>query len=208
MKKLAADFARDFRTSPVPIRMSCRFSNGITLNYYARAVTCTDRMLRAISVNPFERGIQLVIAAPLGDGIVRCRVVGITRSKRHASCFEVDLRFIDSPTPLLLEDAASAPCLADAPLLVDDIMAAASGLGSALEASIGIPFATAFAQARLHDRHPAILAAIAATFLVLEEKGFAKCNLALQAAQRNSGNGHESFTPKPEMDFEKLKQVI
>ncbi len=208
MKKLAADFSRDFRTSPVPIRMSCRFSNGITLNYYARAVTCTDRMLRAISVNPFERGIQLVISAPFLDGIARCRVAGVTRSKRHASCFEVELRFIDSPIPLLLEDAASSPCLPEPPLLVDDIVVAASGLASTLEASIGIPFATAFAQARLPDRHHALLAVIAATFLVLEEKGFAKCNLALQAAQRNAGNGDGSFIPKPGMDFEKLKQVI
>ena len=49
------EISKDFRSAPVPVRLSCPFSNGITLNYYARALSCNSRVLRVISVNPFER---------------------------------------------------------------------------------------------------------------------------------------------------------
>jgi hypothetical protein len=179
------DFRRDFRSAPVPIRLSCPFSNGITLNYYARALTCTSRVLRVLSMNPFERGIQLFVTAPFFSSFARCQVASVTRSKRQASSYEIDLRFVDvpaflqgaatkdlgSPEGLLNSELPSLP--GDSIIMSADIAQAAAEMAVALESSVGIPFAKAFEQARLTNRHLKLLALMAATLALSQEKNLA-----------------------------------
>ena len=188
MKKPSVDFRREFRDAPVPIRLSCPFSNGIILNYYARALSYNSRVLRVLSVNPFERDIQLIVAAPFFAGVIRCQVASVTRSKRQASTFEVDLRYVDAPvlSGSRAYDAhrPDSPNLAGLPILNAEIAAVAFELAAALESSVGIPFAKAFAQVRDQNPHLKHLALIAATIILTNDKGLANYSVVDRALKR------------------------
>lgn len=168
------DFLRDFRAAPVPIRLSCPFSNGIILNYYARALSCNARVLKVLSLNPFERQLQLIVAAPFFNGMVRCQVASVARSKLQASTYEVDLRYVDAPllTDYHSDDGARV-ITCPSPMLAADIAQAACEVVAALESSMGIPFAKAFGQVRDQNRHMKLLALIAALLNLAREKGLA-----------------------------------
>ena len=181
-----ADFRRDFRSAPVPIRLSCPFSNGITLNYYARAVSCNSRVLKVLSVNPFDRELQLFVAAPFISGISRCHVASVTRSKRQASTFEIDLRFIEAPVLIGSSNesdvtASSPPAPASSQIMSAEIASAASDLAMMLEASPEAPFTKAFAQARSQNGHLKMLALIAAVLDLTRGKGLVRTSNLRQA---------------------------
>lgn len=174
---------RDFRAAPVPIRLSCPFSNGITLNYYARALSCSTRVLRVLSVNPFERELQLIVSAPFLNSLERCEVASIVRSKRQASTYEIDLRFVHAPISLGVREVTTTseqvrvrrmPDVCPNPILSADIAEVAGEVASALETSLGIPFAKAYAQVRNQNRHLKLLALIAALIELSREKSLAQ----------------------------------
>jgi hypothetical protein len=176
-----ADFRRDFRNAPVPIRLSCPFSNGIILNYYARAVSCNNRILKVLSVNPFDRELQLLVAAPFISGISRCHVASVTRSKRQASTFEIDLRFIDAPHLIASSndtDASVSSTPAASQITSAEIASAASDLATILDESLEAPFTKAFTQARSHLK---LLALIAALMDLTREKGMVNTNKLREA---------------------------
>lgn len=186
--------SRDFRAAPVPIRLSCPFSNGITLNYYARALSCNSRVLKVLSVNPFERDLQLIVAAPFFGGLVRCQVASVTRSKRQASTYEVDLRFVESTglradrgDPGWPEEIACP-----SPILSADIAQVASEMAAALESSMGIPFAKAYGQVRDQNRHLKLLALIAALVQLSRERGLVSLQALELAGKRRPSSRLEA----------------
>lgn len=194
---------RDFRSAPVPIRLSCPFTNGITLNYYARALTCNGRVLRVLSVNPFERDLQLIVAAPFFNGPVRCQVASITRSKRLASSYELDLRYGDTPTLRGTSEDRWSDVSVDSsvealPIHSVDIAQTASELAVALETNLGIPFAKAFAQVRVRDRHLKLLALIAAMLSLAREKGLADPDVVATVLRRKPSGAMGASLPTPE----------
>ena len=71
----------DFHTDPVPIRLSCRYSNGAVVSYGARALAYNDSSLQVLSSENFEKGIRLNILAPFLEGIASCRVAATARSR-------------------------------------------------------------------------------------------------------------------------------
>jgi hypothetical protein len=190
---------RDFRAAPVPIRLSCPFSNGITLNYYARALTCNGRVLRVISVNPFERELQLIVAAPFLNGLVRCQVASVTRSKRQASTYELDLRFVDAPILTDTRGADVDEIACPSPILSADIAQVATEVAGALESSMGIPFAKAYGQVRDQNRHMKLLALIAALMNLSREKALANVDvLNAGAARRPNARPRTSLPLRPD----------
>ena len=101
------------------------------------------------------------MAAPFFNGLVRCQVASITRSKRQASTYEVDLRYVDAPALVkghdapLDNDTGGKPC--PSPILSADIAEVASEVAAALESSMGIPFAKAYSQVRDQNCHMKLL---------------------------------------------------
>lgn len=83
--------------SPVPVRMSLRYSNGLTLTHNARALSYDEGSLRVLSSQKFEQGMTLSVLAPFFDGITTCWVFGIARSKQQPGYFELDLQFAKKP---------------------------------------------------------------------------------------------------------------
>ena len=98
----------DFRPVPVPIRLSCRYSNGTVVSCVARALAYDDSFLRVLSSEGFDKGIQLSVVAPFLDGIVTCRVSATSRSRDEAAYFELKLRFLKKPTPPTRLEVGSA----------------------------------------------------------------------------------------------------
>ena len=196
------EISRDFRSAPVPIRLSCPFSNGITLNYYARALSLNSRVLRVLSVNPFERELQLIVAAPFLSGLVRCQVASIRRSKRQASTYEVDLRYVDSPVLLGLQDPnldtdpSGKAC--PSPILSADIANVATELAAELETRMGISFAKAYAQVRDQNRHMKLLALISAVLNLVSEKNLAgRAGISVVVKRAPGRKLHQSLFATP-----------
>ena len=80
--------------SPVPIRLTCRYSNGIIVSYVARAISYDDKSVRILSSESFERGIRLNVLAPFLNSITPCRVDAVSRSRQESAYFELNLRLI------------------------------------------------------------------------------------------------------------------
>lgn len=197
----ASDFRKEFRAAPVPIRMSTAFSKKTDLNFHARAISCTQRTLRVLSVSPFESGVQLSITAPFLDGSPGCRVVGVKRILGDEKGFEVELRFTEPPVPVtvavppvaqLVGAAAQEKLPApqqQAPLRVEEIAAAAAVLGRELESSLEVPYAKAFSRMDVRtsapERQLRLLATIAATMLLLQEKRLADGSSLLESLEQD-----------------------
>jgi hypothetical protein len=83
--------------TPVPVRLSLRYSNGIVLTHNARALRYDEDSLRVLSNQPFEQGAALSVLAPFFDGITTCWVFGISKSPEQPGYFELDLQFAKKP---------------------------------------------------------------------------------------------------------------
>lgn len=100
--------------SPTPIRLTCRYSNGIVVSYVARMISYDDKSLRVLSSESFDRGIRLNVLTPIFNGIMLCRVNAVSRSSQ-TGYFELDLRLLPkaepAPQPAIVSMATSGGVL-------------------------------------------------------------------------------------------------
>ena len=179
----SVDIRKDFRSAPVPIRLTCRYSNGIALSYYARALSVNSRSLRVLCAQPFETGVELSVLAPFLQGLTVCRVAASVRSKRQISFFELDLRTLRATLPPAEADEAADRAVQTSPNDRDELVRAAAELAGLLENAIDRRFTVAWNQLP-PARRPALLAAGAsAVTLLLQEKEYLDARHALLAAK-------------------------
>ncbi len=168
---------RDYRDAPVPVRMTCRFSNGIMLSYYARVITTSKSSIHLMSANPFEHGVQLNLVAPFLNGIVSCRVYRVRRSEIDRSLFDLELRVVKE---LGMEKDDEARL---SPLSLEQLTETTGQLADQLEKSMETPFRKIIRNLPESERHPFLMASITAVSALMQEKGYLDLQHALLAVQ-------------------------
>jgi hypothetical protein len=84
----------DPHSTSVPVRLSCRYSNGTVVSYAARAVSYDDSSLRVLSAENFEKGVTLNVLAPFMDGLISCKVCSTSRIPEQLAYFELELKVL------------------------------------------------------------------------------------------------------------------
>jgi hypothetical protein len=160
--------------SPVTVRLSLRYSNGVVESHNARALTYDESSLRVLSSREFEKGTTLSVFAPFLDGIATCWVFGITRSDELPGHFELFLQFAKKPglvtvSPLAAQKQRSAPR--------SDLLQEATEL--LINGLYRLPpprFSRVLQEIAPDLRPAALVSAAAAVIFLLQQKGLA--NLA------------------------------
>ncbi|MBI4442484.1 MAG: hypothetical protein HY649_03810 [Acidobacteria bacterium] len=159
----------DFHATPVPIRLSCRYSNGAVVSYGARALAYDDSSLQVLSSENFEQGIRLNILAPFLQGIVSCRVVAASRSREQPAYFELNLRILKKPPPAAPQK--KLPVEAVSRLLPEEAALAARELAGRLERGDTLRWAHIIEEIPASQRPVYLTVTAAAVALLLQDKG-------------------------------------
>lgn len=173
----------DFQSAPVPIRLTCRYSNGTVVSYGARALAYDDSSLRVLSSEGFEKGISLNVLAPFLGGIASCRVAGASRSSQQPGYFELQLKFLKKPLPAAqqMKEAPQASARKGVP---EDLARAAEELAERLESARGQLFSEVLKRAPASPRPLFLLVSAAAVLLLLQEKGLLDARHVLETVRR------------------------
>ena len=83
--------------SPVPVRLSLRYSNGMVVSHNTRALSYDENSLRVLSNCGFEKGTTLTVLAPFFEGITTGWVFGIARSQEQPGYYELVLQLDKKP---------------------------------------------------------------------------------------------------------------
>jgi len=156
---------KDFRSAPITIRLSCRYSNGSVVSHVARALACDDSSLRVLSAEGFEAGVRLNVLAPFLDGVTGCRVVAAARSSQQPAYFELELRILEKPRQVL-QVKIELPPEANQRLLPEELAVAARDFATRLEQDDKSRFSEVFGQAAAEQR-PLLLTVVAASVALL-----------------------------------------
>lgn len=98
----------DFHARPIPIRLTCRYDNGIVISYYGQALAYDDSSLQVLSAETFEEGVQLRVLAPFIDGVAYCQVLGSSRRRGASGGFELTLKVLSKITPRAKREKSSS----------------------------------------------------------------------------------------------------
>jgi len=164
----------NFQSAPVPIRLTCRYSNGSVVSYGARALGYDDSSIQVLSSEIFARGISLNVLAPFWKGMVPCRVAASSRNQQQPAYFELDLKFVSKLASL--EQAEARPLgnadrePARKPLPREAVLAAQE-LAVKLEATPGRKFSDVLQETAPSRRLLSLLVTVAGVLAVLHEKG-------------------------------------
>lgn len=149
-------------SSAAPVRLRCRYSNGLVTNALARAVSHEGDVLRVLCSEQFEAGVQLTAQASFLSGAQACRVLSARRSEQPGY-FLLDLKLPAAVQP------APAPQVAKAPV---DFTIFAAELAARLDDAGAVPlYRAAFQRATSRERQGFIQCAAAAIFVLLARKG-------------------------------------
>ena len=159
----------DYHAAPVPIRLSCRYSNGAVVSYGARALAYDDSSMQVLSSENFEPGIRLNILAPFLKGIVSCRVVAAARSREQPAYFELDLRILKKPPPAAAQKKAS-PVETVSRLLPEEAALAARYLAGRLERGDALRWTHVMQEIPSSQRPVYLAVTAAAVVLLLQDK--------------------------------------
>ena len=164
--------------TPVPVRLSLRYSNGLTVTHNARALSYDENSLRVLSSQPFEQGATLSVLVPFFDGITTCWVVGIVGSKDQPGYFELDLQFVKKPILVSQSPAArrKQPRRAEHAAARETIEQLITGLYRLPPP----PFSQAIRELPPESRSPALVASAAAVIFLLHEKGLVNLGRLVQ----------------------------
>jgi hypothetical protein len=173
--------------APVPVRLSCRYSNGLVISYVARAVAYDDSSLRVLSSEYFERGIKLSIMAPFLPGVVACRVAATARNREQPAYFELDLQFLNKQAPVV-EERQKVLVIAAPQLLVDEVAEAARELASRLESGYALPFPAVLQEISPSQRQLFLAVGAAAVALLLQDKGTLDLRYLIESTRGGSGS--------------------
>ena len=176
----------DFHTAPVPIRLSCRYTNGVALSFGARALSCTDASVRVLCSQHFDPGISLQVTARFWERTTACRVVAVRRSHKHRPSFEMDLEFVEKQ---LLESPEVKETIGEkgGGAVPAELIRAAGELAGQLERDEPQPLSQVFEALPSAVRPLALVVCAAALLRLLGEKNAAD-GRRLLAALREKRN--------------------
>ncbi len=186
----------DSHLAPVSIRILCKYSNGITRRCYARAVACGTTSLSVLSSEAFEEGVRLHVLAPFLASMASYRVAKSTRSKRYPSLFELQLIFLHEQILDLVrnEEITGKTISGDPDDDLKNMVVAAANLADRIEQSGGIGLLPARQELPRFQRRLQLVAYIAATLLLLQEKVNFDIRHFLRFARENrNGSGKQNF---------------
>ncbi len=150
--------------------MSCRYSNGMTVSYGARALAYDDSSLRVLSSEDFERGLQLNIFAPFLKGITACRVVASARNRKQPAYFELELSFLKKQLPAAQSEEKPA-VEQTRKAIPEEVAFAAERMAAALELATDQGVSQVWRQFPPSRRPLLLTVGAAAVLLLLQEKG-------------------------------------
>lgn len=154
--------------SLLPVRLNCRYSNGIVKTFLARAVSYEGGVLHVLTTEKFEVGISLRVLSPLLSGPTAFRVAGLTKSEDQRGSFLMEMHAL---TPLESSAVSKPPVTAAIPQV---FRAAAAELADRLEL-IGAEGTLREALEGMSPTHARICvwAAVGAVLVLAERNGFA-----------------------------------
>ena len=167
--------AADFHDSPVPIRLSLRYPNGLVLSRVARALSCDDKTLRVLSSERYEAGTTLTVVAPFLQGISTCWVLGISRNQEQPGYFEIVLGFVKKPVAVAAPASArrKQPSQEERNAIAEAVEMLTAGLYRLPAPKIS----RVLKEIPAEMRGLSLMAAAAAVIHLLREKGLVKVSL-------------------------------
>jgi hypothetical protein len=170
------------KIADAPVRLVCRYSNGILESTVARAMAMKGSVLRVICRTNYEPGIQVTVMAAFLPRTTPGQITSVSRGKEPGTWI-VDLRLRAVAMPVIAGavqvEQETAPLVA--------MREAAGTLARRLDAAGWIPFYhAAFERAPASER-PAMLAATeTAVFSLLEERGLVSMSVLLNRIGKGS----------------------
>ena len=167
--------------SPVPVRLSVRYSNGIVLTHNVRALSYDENSLRVLSSQPFEKGATLSVLAPFFEGITTCWVFGIAGCKERPGYFELELQFVKKPILVSQSPAVRRK----SPRRAEQVAAqeAIERLITGLYRLPSPPFSQVLRELPPESRSTALVASAAAVIFLLQRKGLVNLGRLVQNVQ-------------------------
>ncbi len=89
------------------VRLSCRYSNGMVVNFAGRVLSHEEETLRVVTSAQFDVGIPLTATCDVLPGPTVCRVAKVTRWEDQAGFFLLELNH-SAPTKRAPPKAPSA----------------------------------------------------------------------------------------------------
>ena len=157
-------FGRSFHSAPIPVLLGVRYTNGMVLNYRARAISYDGTTLRVLSPERLETGIAVTILAPFLTKVGSCSILSVTRNRERPGYFEIELKFSKKPVPaeMLIEDVATEAPLSFTPA---GVSLAAQEFAVLLERGESQRFSQVLQQ--LHPKRRPFFGAVSALALML-----------------------------------------
>ena len=144
--------------------LSVRYSNGIVLNYRARALSYDASSLRVLSTELLEAGIAVNVSAPFLAKAGSCSILSVSRNPERPGYFEIELKFLKKPVPaeLAIKDVATEAPLSFTP---EGVSLAAQEFAVLLERGESQRFSEVLQQ--LHPGRRPFFGAVSALALML-----------------------------------------
>ena len=154
------------KVTNAPVRIVCRYANGIVQSAIARGISLKDDVLRVFTREAYEVGVQVTVMSAILPHASMARVTAKKRGEEPGS-FVIDLLLRESlghaPKAEALEEGSS-----------EAFRAAANALAERLYSAGRVPYRqAAFDGASPADRPLYLAATEKAVFTLLAEKGLA-----------------------------------
>ena len=168
--------------SPVPVRLSLRYPNGMVISHNARALSYDEKSLRVLSSHQFEKGTTLSVLAPFFEGIATCWVFGIARSKEQPGYYELVLEFAKKLAVVAVPAPASRT--QPTPPQRNEMKETVERLTAGLYRLPAPPFSQALREIPSEQRSLALVAGAAAVISLLQEKGLVDLSRLVREARK------------------------
>lgn len=162
-----------------PVRIICRFANGLMQSSVARGISLKGETLTVQTRESMEPGIQVTVLAPFLGHTQPALVISCKRDAEAGTfLLSLSLRRIIAPLAQKTEDIDEAEA-------GDALRRAADTLSKRLETAGWIPFhQAAFERAADSERGPMLAATEMAVFTLLEEKNLTSLALLKARVER------------------------
>ena len=163
------------KVADTPVRIVCRFANGLMQSSVARGISLVERVLRVSTREPLEVGVQVTVMGAFLTRINPAQITSVKRGKEPGS-YIVELTLRTMPTPIAAPIAAKTTDISEGSNAA--LRQAATSLANRLQTAGWIPYhRAAFERAAAVDRPLYLAATEIAVFSLLAEKGLADLNL-------------------------------
>jgi hypothetical protein len=163
-----------------PVRIVCRFANGIMQSSVARGVSMKNNVLTVQTRESFETGIKLTVMAAFFEKTQPAQVTSYKRGP-EPGIFLMDLTLQQAAGPISMKNAEISEGSGEA------FRQAAGILSKRLETAGWIPYyQAAFEKATASERGPFLAATEMAVFLLLERDGMANVSMLKTRVERAS----------------------